>query len=170
LMLALAAPARAAGNGNSSDSLQSQIQSLKRVTTALQAQVTALQTQVSSLQSQLASANAQNAFALGQFVTVDTSNTINGLKPPHIFFTAVNLHVQDGSGFTDDNGGTLTGLGNLIIGYDELPESPPAGFRSGPHNLVVGPQHIFSSYGGFVAGESNSIERPSGSVSGGNSN
>jgi len=136
----------------------------------LEAEVATLQGQVSALQTTINSASAQNAFALGQFVTVDTTDTINGLAAPHIIFTGANLHVRDGSGSTNDSGGTTTGLGNLVIGYDEAPASPPVGYRSGSHDLVVGPGHTFNSFGGFVAGDTNAVEGPSASVSGGHAN
>ena len=35
-------------------------------------------------------------------------------------FHGVNVHIVSGSGATDDNG-TLRGLGNLIVDYDEDP-------------------------------------------------
>ena len=136
----------------------------------LEAEVATLQGQVSALQTTINSASAQNAFALGQFVTVDTTDTINGLAAPHIIFTGANLHVRDGSGSTNDSGGTTTGLGNLVIGYDEAPASPPVGYRSGSHDLVVGPGYTFNSFGGFVAGDTNAVEGPSATVSGGREN
>lgn len=137
----------------------------------LEAEVATLQGQVAALQATINGANAKNAFALGQFVTVDTTDTINGLAGPHIIFTGANLHVRDGSGTTNDGGGTLTGLGNLVIGYDDAPDLPPAaGYRSGAHNLVVGPGHTFNSFGGFVAGDNNSVEGPSATVSAGREN
>jgi hypothetical protein len=136
----------------------------------LEAEVATLQGQVAALQTTINGVNAKNAFALGQFVTVDTTDTINGLAAPHIIFTGANLHVRDGSGATDDGGGTLTGLGNLVIGYDEPPASPPAGYRGGVHDLVVGPHHTFNSFGGFVAGDTNAVEGPSATVSGGRAN
>lgn len=147
--------------------LQGQVTALQGQVGTLQGQNTGLQTQVTALKNAINSTDAQNAFALGQFVTVDTTDTINGLAAPHIIFTGANLHVRDGSGFTDDNGGALTGLGNLVIGYDDAPASPAVGYRSGVHNLVVGPRHTFNSFGGFVAGDTNAVEGPSASVSGG---
>jgi hypothetical protein len=42
--------------------------------------------------------------------------------------------------------------------------------RDGSHNLVVGPDHSYSSYGGLVAGIANAINGPDASVSGGNFN
>jgi len=148
--------------------LAADVATLQGQVTTLQGQNSTLQGQISALQTTISSANAQNAFALGQFVTIDTTDTINGLAAPHIIFTGANLHVRDGSGSTDDGGGTLTGLGNLVIGYDDAPELPPAaGYRSGVHNLVVGTGHTFNSFGGFVAGDNNSVEGPHASVSGG---
>ena len=136
----------------------------------LEAEVATLQGQVAALQATINGANAKNAFALGKFVTVDTTDTINGLAAPHIIFTGANLHVRDGSGSTNDGGGATTGLGNLVIGYDEAPSSPPAGYRGGSHDLVVGPGHTFNSFGGFVAGDTNAVEGPSATVSGGRVN
>ncbi len=63
----------------------------------------------------------------------------------------------------------LTGLGNLLIGYNEPRPVPFAG-RGGSHNLVVGPLHDYGSFGGFVAGSENILVGPHSSVSGGVSN
>ena len=81
------------------------------------------------------------------------------------YFEGCNVHVRNGAGQTD----SLNGFGNLIVGYNEdksvSPPSPKD--RTGSHNLVVGRDHTYSSYGGFVAGENNSIEGRYASVSGG---
>jgi len=79
-----------------------------------------------------------------------------------ILITGANLYILSGSGST---GGTVNGLGNLIIGYNEVGFGTPD--RSGSHNLVVGRRHNYSSYGGIVAGDLNSILGPFASVSGG---
>jgi len=88
---------------------------------------------------------------------------------------ALQAQVTSGSGRTDDNGNP-TGLGNLIIGYDEdpstitVPLSP--GDRGGSHNLVIGRFNRFTraAFGGLVAGEVNSINNEGTSVSGGTFN
>lgn len=72
-----------------------------------------------------------------------------------------NLQVVSGGGSTD---AAVNGLGNLIVGYNE---NPHMNDRAGSHNLVVGAEHWYSSYGGLVAGEENAITAPSASVSGG---
>ena len=81
-------------------------------------------------------------------------------------FTGVNVHVRSGSGATD---GSVNGLGNLIVGYDELRGSG-LDDKTGSHNLVVGPTHNYSSYGGLVAGCRNAVSGIYASVSGGSNN
>jgi hypothetical protein len=139
---------------------------------ALKKQVAGLQSQVEALQDQLAAVQSNNALKLGKFVTVDP-NPENGVRGPNITFKGANIHIVSGSGATDDNlshGGTLTGLGNLIIGYDEL--LFPGEDRGGSHNLVIGMFHTFTSsaFGGLVAGEENIISAEAASVSGGANN
>ena len=120
----------------------------------------------SGLEARVAALEA--AEALSQFVRVEMG-TINGLAGPHLVIEGANLHILSGSGSTDDSG-TLTGLGNLLVGYNEEPSSLAAGDRGGSHNLIVGQQHKYSSFGGFVAGFENSITGPESSVSGGEGN
>ena len=140
----------------------------------LKAQVAALQSQVEALQDQLAAVQSNNALKLGPFVTVDP-NPENGVRGPNITFKGANIHVVSGSGATDDHfstGGSLTGRGNLIIGYDEAPLFLPPlgpGDRGGSHNLVIGRGNRFTkgAFGGLVAGEGNTISNEAASVSGG---
>jgi hypothetical protein len=151
-------------------SIPAEIAALQKQVAALQTQVSAQQAQITSLQNQLTA--AKPVLALAPFVSVD-SGAENGVAGPNIKFTGANIHILSGSGATDDNlshGGTLTGLGNLIIGYDE----PQNGFfrpgsRSGSHNLVIGRFNSFTSlaFGGLVAGEINTISAEAASVSGG---
>jgi hypothetical protein len=79
-----------------------------------------------------------------------------------LVITGANLHIVNGLRRTD----TTNGQGNLIVGYNE-----PRGFqpdvRTGSHNVVVGSQHNFSSFGGLVVGIQNEISGQYASVSGG---
>lgn len=100
----------------------------------------------------------------------DTARTIR--------FTGVNVQVVNGLGATNGNEldpftadpdmTSVDGTGNLIVGYlgSRIADN---GFddRSGSHNLVVGDLHNFSSYGGFVSGQANTISGPYSAVSGG---
>lgn len=84
----------------------------------------------------------------------------------------VNVHIVDGSGSTDDfvfvgtKHKRLTGLGNLIIGYNGF-RGGKRDVRTGSRNLVLGDENNYSSYGGMVAGQTNSISGHYASVTGG---
>jgi hypothetical protein len=81
-----------------------------------------------------------------------------------ISFEGVNLRIVNGAGAT----ASRNGLGNLIIGYNEPP--PGTADRSGSHNLVVGPEHSYASYGGALGGRRNSASGPYASALGGRYN
>jgi hypothetical protein len=99
-----------------------------------------------------------------------------------VFITGANLHIVNGLGSTNCTGeGEETpdcpnGLGNLIVGYNELrvrfdDESPEVeNIRTGSHNVVVGREHNFSRFGGLVVGTSNTISGDFAAVSGGTGN
>jgi hypothetical protein len=114
-----------------------------------QTQINALQAQIDALTAQLDAESAKLADVSVDPVTGD------------LYVTGINLHVQSGSGATD---GLINGAGNLIIGYNEDALGP------GSHNLVIGPGHTYSSYGGVVAGAFNQITAPFANVTGGAKN
>ena len=130
-------------------------------------------------QVEVLAAALQEAQEILQYVRVETEE-VRGVTGPHWIFEGVNVHVRSGSRETSDgcrscdpdypNCESLTGLGNLIVGYNEA--LPPAGptprnIRTGSHNLVVGREHTYSSFAGLVAGKSNTITGAEASVSGG---
>ncbi len=80
-----------------------------------------------------------------------------------VYLTGYNLHIRSGSGSTS---GAVNGYGNLIIGYNEAGSSPK---RTGSHNLILGTQNNYTSYGGIVAGNANTISGIYASVVGGRS-
>lgn len=102
------------------------------------------------------------------YMSVEETAEIDGVAGPHVIFEGVNVHVRSGAGSTSD-AGSLTGLGNLIIGYNEEPVSYDAG-RGGSHNLVLGSENQFSSHGGIVAGYQNIISNQYATVTGGRNN
>jgi trimeric autotransporter adhesin len=149
--------------------LQNTVAALQTSVTALQASVTTQAQAVSVQQTQLTSPAARNAFALGNYVTVDTTDaTVRGVKAPNIIFSGANIQIVSGSGATLDS----TGLGNLVIGYDDDSHDLATidAARSGSHNLIVGDDNTFTSSGGFVAGYLNGIGSEYASVSGGQGN
>ena len=88
------------------------------------------------------------------------------------------LNVQIVNGMEDTE--TTNCLGNLVLGYNEdetdrqfpdfLGAFDNVSDRTGSHNLIVGSEHAYNSYGGFVAGYQNAIAGPFASVSGGGGN
>jgi hypothetical protein len=85
-----------------------------------------------------------------------------------VVITGANLRIVNGLGTTN----TTNGLGNLIVGYNELRNDPnrPPDVRTGSHNVIVGLEHNFSSFAGLVVGLLNEISGPFASVSGGQQN
>jgi hypothetical protein len=93
-----------------------------------------------------------------------------------VFITGANLHIVNGlgsTGCTDDLGEPIpdcpNGLGNLIVGYNELRQDirDLPNIRTGSHNVVVGALNNFSRFGGLVVGILNEISGDFASVSGG---
>lgn len=138
--------------------------------------VAALQAQVATLQTDLAAETAARLAAEARIAAIEAKsvlqlngklglNTADPLRPTALF-TEVNVQIVNGQGTTF---APVNGLGNLIVGYNE-PLASPAPFRTGSHNIVVGRFHEYTSYGGFVAGQRNTISGTEASVSGGSSN
>ncbi len=68
-----------------------------------------------------------------------------------IRFTGVNVQIVNGLDSTE----SINGVGNLIVGYQELGNEREPDDRTGSHYVVVGRRHNYSQFGGIVAGESN---------------
>jgi hypothetical protein len=87
--------------------------------------------------------------------------------PNEVVITGANLRIVNGLGSTQ----TANGLGNLIVGYNELRnESSSPDVRTGSHNIVGGSESNFASFGGLVVGLRNGIGGGFASVSGGFNN
>ena len=105
---------------------------------------------------------------------IEVVTTPDGLQ--EVVITGANLRIVNGLGSTDcrdEASGTLipdcpNGLGNLIVGYNERREG--AQVRTGSHNVVVGPGHNFSRFGGLVVGFLNEISGDFAAVCGGFAN
>jgi hypothetical protein len=80
-----------------------------------------------------------------------------------LVISAVNVQIVNGQGATE----TTNGVGNLIVGYDEL---GPLNAHTGSHNLVGGSHNGYTSHGGLVVGFDNTIAGAYASVSGGSIN
>jgi hypothetical protein len=146
--------APSASPGNTVANLEAQILALQAEIKTLQAQGAA---EIAALQAQITSIQHNKALELGPFVSVDP-NPKNAVRGPNIVFKGANVHIESGSGATDDHGNAF-GLGNLIVGYNEIDGSQMdhAPDRSGSHNFIVGRfQNWFkSAYGNIFGGFSN---------------
>lgn len=154
---------------NQMASLTSSEASLLNLLKSAQTDIGALQAKLNALGSNGSSSTGGSTVlsTLAKYVTVDP-NPINGMNGPHVIFTGVNVHIRSGSGSTGD-GGTATGLGNLVVGYNALPIQG-AGQRIGSHNIIGGDGNSFSSFGGLVFGLQNTIGNSYAAILGGESN
>ena len=106
--------------------------------------------------------------SIEQLPTDDAGNTAKTIR-----FSGVNVQVVNGTGST---GGDGNGLGNLVVGYQELrtadedDETDDTNDRSGSHNLVVGLANNYSIFAGQVVGGRNTISGLYSTVSGGFNN
>lgn len=145
---------------------------LTEANAALQVTLNAAKADISTVSVKVAALDTKAADiipGLGEYLKIDKTTALQGVRGPHIMFKGVNVHVQSGSGATDNNAAPFTGLGNLIIGYNENTPTPTLA-RTGSHNLVGGGMNSFSSVGGIVFGYQNTISGPYANVVGGSVN
>lgn len=139
---------------------------------------------IADLQAQIAALQANNVPNLADYLTVYFANR----STPTLLVAGANLQITNGLGST----ASVNGLGNLIVGYDEVRTSGSPvcsigyindqaacetnggtwsiSHKSGSHNVVVGRWHDYSQYAGLVAGGNNTINSAEATVSGGYNN
>jgi hypothetical protein len=122
----------------------------KRIAVGSAAQVSKLHKRVASL--------SKRVNALEGTLTGVTRTHAHGA--PLLTISGENVQIVNGSG--DET--AVNGLGNLILGYNNNPDGLE---RTGSHNLVVGDDNGYTSYGGLVAGYGNLITGIYASASGG---
>jgi hypothetical protein len=81
---------------------------------------------------------------------------------PTIQFDAANVQIVSGTGST----GITNGRGNLVIGYDENGGKHE---QTGSHNLILGEEQTFTSYGDILGGGKN-VGNSQSSIVGGREN
>ena len=167
----------------------------------LEARIATLESLVIQLQAQIdgnASAITATEDTL-QYVSV-IDGELNGVVGPHFIIEGANVHVRSGAGTTGEGCNafnavdcpTRTGLGNLIVGYNETrplvwdptglcasdpdAQDPEKNGRSictrrdGAHHLVVGQGNNFVGHGGAVMGLFNEAKGSHTTVTGGREN
>ena len=141
---------------------------------ALQDEVATLTSELDDVLSQLSTAEEKLAW-----ITIDAGDLVVGHEPDvegDVIFRGLNVYIQNGLGATNGNPEAPTsieeedtlvnGRGNLFVGYP-LNEGKN---QSGSHNLLVGIEHNFSSFGGVAFGHQSTISAPYATVTGGVSN
>ena len=155
---------------------------------ALQTAVAQLQADNESLKEKVAALEANNIAGLSSVLSFDESTK-------NVLFNGANVQIVNGLGNTN----RLNGLGNLTVGYNESPEfgeqvehcsygrNTPIkrsgvdlkaacsgdwgrNMRVGSHNIIVGSDNDYTSFGGFVAGLGNVINADFSTVTGGTGN
>ena len=169
----VALDARVTAAEGSITSMDTRLTTAEGTVTAMDARLTTAEGTITTLDLRVATIESDYAFASHthselQYMSLQTG-AINGLAGPHVVFSGANVHIRSGSGATDD-GGVLTGLGNLVVGYNEDPSVPIVGYRDGSHNLVIGQEHTYTSYAGVVAGLANFVTAPTAAAIAGQAN
>ncbi len=139
------------------DALEARVATLETEVATQATDITTLEGTVSAQAAQIGSLQTSAAALADKVQFVSVSGT-------EMYITGANLNIRNGLGATSEQ----NGLGNLVIGYNE--SSIIAEDRTGSHNLVVGPLHTYSSYGGLVAGYQNALTKGYASVTGGRGN
>lgn len=108
---------------------------------------------------------AEQAEILSHMSLIFLDDGSGNLVNKTIRISDVNLQLVNG---TDDTE-TMNGLGNLIVGYNEL-GNPALDDRTGSHNVVVGKSNTYTRYGSLVTGWQNTSEGIYTAVTAGNMN
>jgi len=149
-----------------------------------QAELVESKATISKLEAEIDKMRSNSVLALDGYLKL---GSVSG--HPAAVFQYVNVQVTSGSGRTD---GTVNGLGNLIIGYNETSSnsmefcSNPSysveslcirsgyqwdnNVRRGSHNLIVGANNSYDDYGSIIAGVGNTSNANYANVLGGIAN
>jgi uncharacterized coiled-coil protein SlyX len=153
---------------SSGQSLEKRVSKLEAKISAQQKELKEAYKTISKLQEELNSLNSDlGTFReLKEYVRL-VPQTMEGVRGPNLVFEGINVHIRNKRHSTT----VVDGLGNLIIGYNEIGDEAglfyPPPVRNGSHNLIVGAGHSYSSAGGFVAGYRNTIGSSFSTVAGG---
>src|SRR5262249_44614356 len=125
----------------------------------------ALEQRVAALEALVKSLQQTNSGQAAEIAALEAKTAPISVAGTNFMITGKNVFIVDGSGATDSG----SGLGNLTIGYNGL-RAVGGDPRTGAHNLILGDRNNYTSYGGLVAGDSNTISRPYATVTGGAAN
>lgn len=154
--------------------LQSQASTIGALQTALSQEIANRKTYADSVAATtLASAKTYSdgllvsakSYADGKVAPLADKLTHFSRNGNEVYITGANLNIRNGTGFAYQQ---LNGLGNLVVGYNEL--RPSGNTRTGSHNLILGFQQNFSAAGAILSGAVNNSTNHYASVIGGTGN
>lgn len=140
------------------EALETLVKSLQQTNTSQAAEIKALKKRLDQAEDDLTAIDVGLQVVEAKTAPISVAGT-------DFTITGKNVFIVDGSGDTE----STSGVGNLTIGYNAL-RGNGTDLRTGTHNLILGDGGNYSSYGGLVAGDSNSISRPYATVTGGFAN
>ncbi len=133
-----------------------------------------LVTRMGAAELDIAQAEGAASALTGRVEDVEEVTDPLSITGDQLYLTGVNLHIRSGhatgttyhaaDALTTGTPGDVNGLGNLIVGYDEA-DDREAGI-TGSHNVVIGPGHNVSSFGGLIGGRHNTVSNVSGLAAG----
>lgn len=162
-------------------SIEKRVQSVMKANFNLMRTNSRQEKQIEQLRQQVAQLHASNISGLNNFVSVG----VDQHGRPAVFFDAVNVYVRDGQGSNSIS--TDSGLGNIILGYNEAAGSDAEPYctgswsyttnyyisteadclaegyewtnnnKTGRHNLIIGTGHNYSGDSNIVIGFENSV-------------
>jgi len=102
-----------------------------------------LMRQVSDLQNQVSMLRSRMTVYEQYQTSIEAFFEVTHVNGDTIVFDGVNLQLRNGLGRTDSTG---NGLGNILVGYNELPYDADSEYcdRTGSHNVIVGRGHDYS--------------------------
>jgi hypothetical protein len=116
----------------------------------------AIEGQIGELEDQINSYVPDLATLFDGLIEIDAANNV-------VRIVGANLQVVNGSdlNLTNDVNEPFAGLGNVIIGYNE---DTVGASRTGSHNLILGTDNSYTSYGAIVSGANNQVTGPNTAV------
>jgi hypothetical protein len=143
---------------------EGQISGLSDRVTGTEGRLSTAEGQISSLGGRVTTAEGQISSQGTRLTAVEAKTAPISVSGNNFVITGKNVFIQNGTGSTASN----NGLGNLTIGYNDLRSF--GNVRTGSHNLILGTQNNYSSFGGLVAGILNTISGQYATITGGNNN
>ena len=98
---------------------------------------------------------------LGLLSLVKLQDCVNSSGYKTVRLTGANLQIVNGLDDTE----TVNGVGNLLIGYQEIMGFPCD--RSGSHNIIGGDNNSYTSFGGLAVGDNSFLLSQYSSILGG---